>query len=104
MSFTPTERWSDRSYTPQQGATRAFDAPGYATMTGAEGPLQFAGYNEVGQGYTGLAENQQASDFDRQTKESTVIEKQQADLLRQILDEMKKSNNPAPQPSVLGGN
>lgn len=34
-SQTPTERWSDRTYTPLQGATRTFDVPGYDTSTAA---------------------------------------------------------------------
>lgn len=35
MSQTPTERWSDRQYSPKQSAYRAFDAPGYPNSVAA---------------------------------------------------------------------
>lgn len=34
-SMPPTERWSERTYSPRQSATRTFDVPGYDTGTAA---------------------------------------------------------------------
>lgn len=38
-ALDPTERWAERSITPQQGATRAFDCCGYVTGAAAIGSV-----------------------------------------------------------------
>jgi hypothetical protein len=68
---------------------------------GEEGPLRFAGYEEHGEGYTGLAENQAASDLDRQVRDRDRTFGDMRDLLSKAVDLLNKIQQQG-QPGAVG--